>query len=131
LEEPFFKADTVRSVLAYFVVVWSLAVVFIAAAAFGVDEAMRFSAFFSGLVGVVLGFYFGRHGTEQAIQQVETTKELAAAEKEQAAVKTVATIDGNEEALKALQARYDALEREYAETLDQLQEPKARAGQKS
>jgi hypothetical protein len=116
------KADNVRSGLAYFVVVWSLAVVLVAVAAFGVDDAMRLSAFFSGLVGVVLGFYFGKQGTELAVQQVETTKGMAAAsakvaqdmldQKVDAAVKT------NREALAKVRKNYEALNSKYPEHME-------------
>ncbi|MFA5943316.1 MAG: hypothetical protein WC876_02495 [Candidatus Thermoplasmatota archaeon] len=71
-----FRPETVRAMIAYIVVAAAIGTFIVALVGFNDDgKANLVATFFSGLLGVVLGFYFGRQGVESALGQVARADE--------------------------------------------------------
>jgi hypothetical protein len=63
------RAENVRSVLAYVIVVGQLGFVIAMTAWRGIETGERVAAVSTGILGAVVGFYFGRQGFERALGQ--------------------------------------------------------------
>ena len=70
------QAEWVRSGIAVFVVVFAFAIIGYAWGLRGISDAKELSAIFLGMVGIVMGYYFGSKGVSKA-QVSDRVKGLA------------------------------------------------------
>ncbi len=65
-EGPYGLAELVRSFLAVFIVILGLLAIVLAYGFRSLGDAERLATLFSGFIGIVLGYYFGRLGVDRA-----------------------------------------------------------------
>lgn len=64
-------AEWARIAIGIFVVFVSMSVIVIAWWFRGIEEAQAIAAVLSGLTGIVIGYFFGRHGVTQVTRERE------------------------------------------------------------
>ncbi|MEE9593367.1 MAG: hypothetical protein V3W28_07290 [Thermoplasmata archaeon] len=67
-------SEKTRSALALIVVTSTLAVIFASLFVFRVDDTMKFAGVLTGIIGLVLGFYFGKQGLNKAQKSLVTAQ---------------------------------------------------------
>ena len=69
--------EYIRAFIAVFVIMVSFAIIFSAWYLRGINEAEGVAAIFSGSIGIVMGYYFGRTGVEKAQLSAEKAQQSA------------------------------------------------------
>ena len=91
--------EYVRSGLAAFVVVFGFVLIAYAWSSRGISDSKELAAIFLGVIGIVMGYYFGRQGVERA-------QEIAALQTQEKRLTQLKTLNYD-----ALKAQNEALER--------------------
>ena len=104
-------AEWVRSALAIFVVFFGLAIIAYAWGLRGISDAKELSAVLLGMVGIVLGYYFGSKGVDKA-------QDIAKQEAEDSKLQQLRT--SNYDALKSKFVEYQGEVAEYARLMDEI-----------
>jgi uncharacterized membrane protein YeaQ/YmgE (transglycosylase-associated protein family) len=72
------RSENVRSILAYFIVIGLLAFIIAMTMWKGIDAGERVAAICTGIIGAVVGFYFGRQGFDKALQRANVAEQASA-----------------------------------------------------
>jgi len=109
--------EIVRSYIAVFVVTITFLFIIVAWAARGVGEAERIATILAGILGLVIGYYFGKEGVDQARAAAEDAGRTAVQAEQLSAVAASVT-DQTQEDLRAEVGELSALLGEYKAFLD-------------
>jgi ABC-type transporter Mla subunit MlaD len=127
VDSPPDPSERVRTFLAIFVVVASFVMIGVAWASTGISGAERMAAIFTGLVGLVIGHYFGSRGVDVARRNERQVRSSSRRDISQATEKTrefrseleenLQELAGQVEAYEEQLTKYHPIVKEYADFL--------------
>ncbi len=106
------RAEAVRGAIAIYIVFVGIAVIIWAWYLRGVAEAESVAAILAGIIGIVMGYYFGRHGVDRA----QTLAEEANKERRSLQIENEGIA-----AMKSQLAQYDQLVSDYLEVMEAME----------
>ncbi len=113
-------SEVVRSYIAIFVVTFGLLFLLIAWAARGIEDAERVATIIAGILGLVIGYYFGKEGVDKAREDAEKAEREAGQASQMRAIAESVAVETDEEVRPALKAHAETIA-EYAQLLGELQ----------
>lgn len=110
-------AEVVRSYIAIFVVTFSLLFILIAWAVRGIGDAERIATFLAGILGLVIGYYFGKEGVDQARAEAEKADREAGQAAQLRAIAEEVASDADDDLRRRAEAQREKIQ-EYVALLD-------------